>query len=81
MHNRVKDYILDNEFRLTLFKDRVNIVNYSKLLQIDNKEMIISNSYSKIYIKGTNLVLNKLLDNEILISGLIFSIEVKYEQV
>ena len=81
MHNRVKDYILDNEFRLTLFKDRVNIVNYSKLLQIDNKEMIISNSYSKIYIKGTNLVLNKLLDNELLISGLIFSIEVKYEQV
>ena len=31
MLSRVKDYILDNEFRITLFEDRILIVNFIKI--------------------------------------------------
>lgn len=79
MQKFIKDYILDNEFRLILFNDRLNIINYKELLEINNKEIVISNSNGRIYVYGNNLVLNKLLDKEILISGNILKIEVKYE--
>jgi len=79
MRRFIREFIDYNEFKLTFLKDRINVVNYSELLQISNKEMILRNKDSKIFIKGNDLVLSKLLDDEILITGLINSIEVRNE--
>lgn len=79
MRKFIREFIDSEEFRLTLLKDRVNIVNYSALLQIDSKEMILRNDSSKIIIHGNHLVLSKLLDEEVLITGEISSIEVRDE--
>ena len=40
----------------------------------DNK-IVLSSNYNKITIKGNNLTINKLLDNELLIMGEFSSIE------
>ncbi len=79
MRKLIREFIDSEEFQLTLLKDRVNIVNYQSLLQIDSKEMILKSEFSKIMIRGENLVLNKLLDDEVLITGDIHFIEVKDE--
>lgn len=76
MLKNIREYIDSSEFRLTLLKERVNIVNYKELLQINSKEMILTNSTSTIKIIGDNLVLAKLLESEVLITGLISKIEV-----
>lgn len=76
MLKNIREYIDSSEFRLTLLKERVNIVNYKELLQINSKEMILTNSTSTIKIIGDNLVLAKLLEREVLITGLISKIEV-----
>lgn len=81
MRKFIREFIDNEEFKLTLLKDRINVVNYSELLQINNKEMILKSTDSKIFIHGNNLVLSKLLDDEILITGEINSIEVHDEQV
>lgn len=76
MLRNIREYIDNSEFQLNLLKGRVNVLNYQELLQINSKEMIFTTSFCKINVKGNNLVLSKLLDSELLITGDIDAIEV-----
>ena len=79
MLEKLSNYIVDSEFRLTLFKDMVNVINYSKIISLEENYISIIANEKKILIKGNNLVLKKILDNELLIKGKINSIEVVNE--
>lgn len=79
MFERVKDYIQDNEFRFTIFSDRIHVVNYLKILSLETERISFIGEGQRIVVKGKNLTLNKLLEQEILILGNIISIEVFYE--
>ena len=79
MINRIKNYIKDTEFRLTLFKDRVYVTNYKKILSLENTNISFKVDNGRITVLGNNLVLKKLLDKEILVRGNISSIEAKYD--
>lgn len=79
MFERVREYIKDDEFRLVLFRNRVYITNYLEILTLNNKRISINNGSNLIVIKGEDLVLNKLLDKEILITGKILTIEELYD--
>ncbi len=79
MIDKIRDYIRDDEFRLTIFKERVHIINYLEILTLNNKQVSIDTGSNLIIIKGENLILNKLLDNEILITGKIYTVEELYD--
>ena len=79
MIDKIRDYIRDDEFRLTIFKDRLHIIYYLENLSISYKHISIDNGDNLIVIKGENLILNKLLDNEILITGKIYTVEELYD--
>ena len=79
MFEGVREYIKDDEFRLVLFRNRVYITNYLEILTLNNKRISINNGNNLIVIKGEDLVLNKLLDKEILITGKILTIEELYD--
>ena len=79
MFERVREYIKDDEFRLVLFRNRVYITNYLEILTLNNKRISINNGNNLIVIKGEDLVLNKLLGKEILITGKILTIEELYD--
>ena len=55
------------EFKIYIFKDKINIVNYSKINLITEKEIKID----FITIIGDDLTVIKMVDNEILIKGII----------
>lgn len=77
MFNKIKEYINDNEFRVTIFKDRVYIVNYLQILGLEEERISLLIPDGRLIIKGLNLHLNKLLDNELLISGKVLLVEVE----
>lgn len=79
MIDKIRDYIRDDEFRLTIFKDRLHIINYLDILTLSNKYISVDTGDNLIVIKGENLILNKLLDNEILITGKIYTVEELYD--
>ena len=79
MIDKIRDYIRDDEFRLTIFKDRLHIINYFEILTFSNKHISVDTGDNLIVIKGENLILNKLLDNEILITGKIYTVEELYD--
>lgn len=78
MLNRIKDYINDKEFRITIFTDRIHIINYLQILSIEDERVAFLTNKGRIIIKGNNLCLNKLLDDEVLVSGFVSNIEVDF---
>ncbi len=80
MLNRLKEYINDNEFRLTVFSDRVHVMNFLNIFSLEEERISFLTSKGRVIIKGKNLCLNKLLDDEVLISGTIMNIEVDFDE-
>ena len=78
MLNRIKDYINDKEFRMTIFTDRIHMINYLQILSIEDERIAFLTNKGRIIIKGNNLCLNKLLDDEVLVSGFVSNIEVDF---
>ena len=75
MLSKILDYIKDDELKISLFKDKINIVNYKEILVFDDNKIIIDCSSLILTISGNNLIINKLYNYELLITGNINKIE------
>ena len=60
---------------IIIVDNKVNIVNYKKIDYFDFDKIILSMNDKKIIYKRNNLVLTKLLNNEVEIKGVIKNIE------
>ncbi len=77
MLNRLKDYINDDSFKINIYKNKINVVNYLDIITLEESRISLKYQQGMIIIKGNNLSVNKLLDNEILITGEIKSVELE----
>lgn len=75
MFRNVKDYIIDKEFRFIVYKNKVNIINYNNILSIEKEKISVSYPSGILVIKGKDLTLKKMLDDEVLIYGNIKLVE------
>ena len=77
--NGLYSYILDNDFKIVILINKINIVNFYELGHFDNNKVIvrykIDNNIHTLIIKGKNLVVSKLKIKEVLIEGVIDNIE------
>ena len=73
--NRISEFINSNKLKINYVNDKLNIVNFNEILLLSDEKIILSKENKIITIKGNNLTLLKLLDNEILIDGCIKIIE------
>lgn len=75
LQKTVKAYILEDEFKMILLENRINIVNYTSIGHFDDEKIMIWKDSQCILIKGSHLTISKLLHDEILITGMIKAIE------
>lgn len=75
--NKLRNYIEDNEFRITVLPNKVDIINYEKIYEIENDYITIKYEEGLITIRGKNLVISKLMNDEVLITGIISNIELR----
>ena len=78
MFKKIHNYLIDDVFRFTVFKDGIHLFNYKEILSLKNNNIVIRGDFI-IEVFGNNLVLNKMLDNEVLITGIIKDIKISYE--
>lgn len=75
----LRSYILEDEFKITILNDKINIANYDSMGHFDNNKVIVN--YNKagdiksLIINGKQLVVSRLKLNEVLIEGVITSLE------
>jgi len=75
--NNLRSFINDNEWRINIYDGKINIVNYDDVISLEDNRISIKYKKGMIIIKGDNLSVNKLLDNEILITGNIKNLELE----
>lgn len=80
MLEKIRKYIVDDEFRLMFFAEQVYVINFEKILELNDENITIKSKNNLFIIKGNNLSLRRLLDKEVLISGKVKSIEVFYDK-
>ena len=73
--NGIRSYIMENDTKITIVNNKINITNYIDIGHFDNNKIIVKLNNKNIIIKGDNLVVSKLLDSEILITGEFYNIE------
>jgi len=77
MIKRIRNFLLEDEFKIIILKIKINICNYESIEYVDNDQIIIKNINELLLIKGKDLVITKLLNDEILITGMIKNIEMR----
>ncbi len=75
MLNHLRNYILENEFKITIFTNKIDIVNYLEIDHFDDVKIIVRFTNGLVIIKGEDLTISKLLNDELLILGHIKNIE------
>ena len=74
-----KNYLYDLENFITIYEGNLHVFNYIKLDKLSDKEIKIEFNKYKINITGSNLRVNKMTKEELLINGRIMKVEFKYE--
>ena len=69
------NYIKDDDFKMNIIKNEIDIVNYIDLLSMSEERVSLTTKIGRIVIKGKELAVKKLLNKEILIKGSITNIE------
>lgn len=76
MLENLKDFLKNEVYRVSLVPSGVHILNYKRIIDINDKSVIISLKNVSVTIKGSNLRLIKLDKNEILINGKVERLEI-----
>lgn len=72
-----RSYLLEDDFKINIFKNKINITNYDHIGSIDTDKMTIYYEDGEVIVTGKGLSLLKMVDKEILISGTINNIELR----
>lgn len=74
MFDIIRSYIDKEEYYIIILKNGIYIKNYNKLLGITNNEIILEIDNQLFKIKGSNFILTKSIDKEVMIKGLVESV-------
>lgn len=81
IYNKIRSYILEEKFEIKLGSHYVNIVNYIKIIKIEPKEIVIEIPSRIIRIIGSNMAIQKLLSDEVLIIGNIYKLDLGSDSI
>ena len=79
MFERVNNFLNDREFRFTIYENKIYIINFKRIISLEENNVTLQSNRKKLHITGKNLIVRKLLEEEILITGTISKIEVMDE--
>lgn len=75
--NRFRSYILEEEFTFSVYPNKIDVLNYDSIGHFDSNKVIIRYNKGTLVITGTDLVVSKLMSDEVLVLGKIQNIELR----
>ncbi len=73
----IRNYVIEQEFEIRIINNKVDVINYKDIGHFDSNKVIINYSDGSVVIEGNNLVVSKLMNDEILIGGEIKGLELR----
>ena len=75
--NNLKSSLLEEDFKMQYIEKKLGIANYNDISHFDSNKIIISYKNGSVLISGGNLIVSKLIKDELLIEGNIEKIELR----
>lgn len=75
--NEFRSYMLEEKFEFRFVDNKLDIINYKSINHFDSNKIIINHENGSIVVNGKNLIVSRLLNNEIMIKGNFNSIEIR----
>ena len=72
--DRLDKYLYDREYKMILKDNMLNIVNYGEIIDFSLTKITIKKEDNTIIINGKNLTISRMMDEELLITGIINTI-------
>lgn len=63
------DYVNDKKYSMIYKDNKLNIINYSEIIDFSSTLISVRHEDEVYHIEGSNLVISRMMDNEILITG------------
>jgi len=73
------NFLYDKKYFVNIYDNYIYVFNYEKLITLTSVLIILKLDNFNIEIKGTNLVITKMMPSEILIKGKIKNVGFNYE--
>lgn len=77
MIKNIRNYILDENFKIVISKNKINVLNYIELDDFSNLEIKIKYIDGLVLITGKDLIIKKILNDELQIEGNIIKLELR----
>lgn len=74
--DRLDNYLYDREYKIIIKENYLNVINYSEVVEFSTARISIKCKRNIITIDGLNLVIAKMIDNEILVTGNISNVSI-----
>lgn len=74
--DRLDNYLYDREYKIIIKENYVNIINYDEIVDFTTTRISVKYKNKKITIEGRNLVISKMIDNEVLVTGNIMTVSI-----
>ena len=74
MFSKLRNYIKQEETKIYYIKNKLDIINYKKILIFEDNKILVEIIDDILEIKGANLIIKRFEKEELLVEGSIFSI-------
>ena len=74
--DRIDNYLCDKEYKIIIKNNQINIINYDEIIDFSLTKISVKHNNRIIIIEGKDLTISKMLDYEVLISGIILNIRI-----
>ena len=75
LFGKLDRYLVDNEYKVTIKGEIIHIINYLEIVDFSGERVVIKYRDGITILMGNDLVVSKMMDDELLIVGKLKSIE------
>lgn len=77
LFDKLDRYLVNDEYKVIIERDKVNIINYIEIVDFSSDRVVVKYNGGITILLGCDLVVSKMLEDELLITGKLNSIEYK----
>ena len=77
--NELRNFFDPSLFQINICAKNIYVNNYTEVVSLGLNKIVLKVIKAKIILNGTSFSLTKLANNELLITGKLESLEIKYE--
>jgi len=74
--NKLDRFLEDKSYKINIKENQVNILNFEEVLDFSTGQISLRCNKKTIIVEGKNLIISKMIDEEILITGMILNVRI-----